>query len=117
MARKCANCGKKIDLFHKGWTCKHPSCDISECKACKKKVLKDCPVCTKYFCQDHFINHGCEEEEMEEKDEPKKECIFQFDYDEEERKWNCGLTNEDIWCNKSKCPLWRDKNDKQIKEP
>jgi len=44
----------------------------------------------------------------EEKDEPEKDCTFQVDYDEEEKTWDCFLVqNNNITCNKDKCPFWR----------
>ena len=39
--------------------------------------------------------------------EPEEECIFQSDYDEIERKWSCELAQCNIYCEKNKCPLWR----------
>lgn len=55
---------------------------------------------TKYNTKD---NNESDEEDCE----SKKECIFQEYYDDEEKYWQCNLTQDNIACDKTKCPLWR----------
>jgi len=51
---------------------------------------------------------GDKEEEMKDEDnEPEKQCSFQCCYEEDEKEWNCDLTDMNGYCDKSKCPFWR----------
>jgi len=53
-------------------------------------------------------NKEDKEEEMEDEDnEPEKQCSFQCCYDNDEKVWNCDLTDMNGYCDKSKCPFWR----------
>ena len=51
-----------------------------------------------------------EDDEDEEDDEdPKKECTFQYNWDSEYEAWDCDLTDGGVYCDKTKCPFWKNK--------
>ena len=43
----------------------------------------------------------------EEEEEPNTKCLFQVEWDGEDKCWFCGLTDESVICNKSICPFWK----------
>ena len=48
-----------------------------------------------------------EEGDGDEDDEPEKKCTFQYSWDFDDEAWNCDLTNENVYCDKTKCPFWK----------
>jgi len=51
---------------------------------------------------------GLFNKEEETVEEPEQECTFQCAYDSDEKEWNCALhTQEEFFCDKSKCPFWK----------
>ena len=51
-----------------------------------------------------------EEEEGDgddEEEEPEKECTFQYNWDTDNKAWSCDLTDNNIYCDKTKCPFYK----------
>ncbi len=39
--------------------------------------------------------------------EPKRECAFQGDWDEDDEEFECGVHSNSYYCDKSVCPFWK----------
>jgi hypothetical protein len=51
-----------------------------------------------------------DDEEEEDKEEPEKECAFQYNWgtdNDDNETWDCGLTDGNVSCDKTKCPFWK----------